>query len=187
MHFKGMLEGLGGEQVDSIGKDVRNLWMNYAFGLSIIVLAVSFILARHRKEFIRRNAAPLIITLFGLLLTGFIIKDRLTHHLIVLWPFSNLLVGAGLAQIYQVHQRFRLVAIAFSCVLVISQANVTIKAHQLLSQSRGKIFTSSQIYPLTGYIKERPELRPIAMEWGLLYQIYFLTGGKILPEALHGW
>jgi hypothetical protein len=187
VHFKGMLEGLGGVQVDSIGKDVRNLWMNYAFGLSIIVLAVSFILARHRKEFIRRNAAPLIITLFGLLLTGFIIKDRLTYHLIVLWPFSNLLVGAGLAQIYQVHQRFRLVAIVLACILVILQANVTIKAHQLLSQGRGKIFTSSRIYPLADYLKERPELRPIAMEWGLLYQIYFLTGGRVLPEALHGW
>src|SRR4030042_1683161 len=148
VHFKGMLEGLGGVQVDSIGKDIRNLLMNYAFGLSIIVLAVSFILARHRKEFIRRNAAPLIITLFGLFLTGFIIKGRLTYHLIVLWPFANLVVGAGLAQIYQIHQRFRLVAIALVCVLVISQANVTIKAHQLLSQSRGKIFTSSQIYPL---------------------------------------
>ena len=37
------------------------------------------------------------------------------------------------------------------------------------------------------YFKERPELRLIAMEWGLLNQIYFLTGGKVLPESIHGW
>ena len=184
LHFKGMLGGIDGVQVENIGRDVRNLWMDDAFGISIIVLAAFFFIASDKKEFMRRNAAPLVMTLFGLLLTGFIITGRATYQLIVLWPFAILVVGAGLAQ---VPQRFRLVAIALACALVISQANVTVKAHQRLSQSGGKIFTSSQIYPLAHYFEERPELRTIAMEWGLLNQIYFLTGGRVLPEAIHGW
>jgi hypothetical protein len=184
LHFKGMLGGIDGVQVGNIGREVRNLWMNDAFGISIIVLAVFFIVAGDRKEFIRRNAAPLVITLFGLLVTGFIITGRATYQLIVLWPFATLVVGAGLAHI---PQRFRLVAIALASALVISQAAVTVKAHQRLSQSGGRIFTSSQIYPLAHYFEQRSELRPIAMEWGLLNQIYFLTGGRVLPQAIHGW
>ena len=186
LHFKGMLGGLDGVQVGSIGKDIRNLWMNYAFGLSILILAIFFVFARDKKDFIRRNAAPVLITLFGLFLTGFITQGRVTYQLIVLWPFAVLVVGAGLAQVHQFLGRFGLITIGLACALVITQANVTIKAHQLLSQVRGRIYTSSQIYPLADYFKERPELRPVAMDWGLLNQIYFLTGGKVLPEV-HPW
>jgi hypothetical protein len=184
MHFKGMLGGLDGVQVGSLGKDIRHLWMNYAFDLSIITLSLSFLLARKKKNFIKRDAVPLLIVLVGLLLTGFIVKGRVTYQLIVLLPFAVLVVGTGLAQ---VPKRFHLVSIAIVCALVISQACVTIEAHQLLSQSRGKIFTSSQIYPLAEYFQERPELRPIAMEWGFFQEIYFLTGGRVIPEAIHGW
>jgi 4-amino-4-deoxy-L-arabinose transferase-like glycosyltransferase len=183
-HFKGMLGGLDGVQVPSIGKDLRNPLMNYAFGLSILILIIFFFLARDRKEFIKRDAAPLVITLFGLLFTGFIIKGRATYQLIVLWPFAVLVVGAGLAQI---PQRIRLISIGIACALVILQAKATVEAHQMLSQTGGRIVTSSQIYPLADYFKERAELRPIAMEWGLFNQIYFLTGGKVWSESIHGW
>jgi hypothetical protein len=183
-HFKGMLGGLDAYQAGSIGAEIRNWWMNYAFGLSMLAIAVLFILARNKKQFIRRDAAPLLITSGGLLLTGFIVKGRVTFQLIVLWPFAVLVVGAGLAQI---PHRLRLVGITLACSLAITQANVTIKAHQLLSQTRGKICTTSQIYSLADFFKERRELRPIAMEWGVQTPIYFLTGGKVLPESIHGW
>lgn len=186
-HFKGMLGGLDGVQVQSIGKDIRNLWMNYAFVLSILAIAFFFVFSRDKKDFIRRNAALVLITLFGLFITGFIVAGRATYQLIVLWPFAVLVIGAGLAQMHQFLGRFRVIAIVLACALVITQAGVTIRAHQLLSQVRGRIFTSSQIYQLANYISQRPELRPIAMDWGLLNQIYYLTEGKVLPEAIHGW
>jgi hypothetical protein len=187
LHFRGMLGGLDGVQVGSIGKDIRNLWMNYAFGLSILVLAVFFLFAKDKKDFVRRSAAPVLITSFGLFLTGFLLRDRITYQLIVLWPFPLMVVGTGLAQVHRLFGRFSLIAAGLACALVMTQANVAIKTHQLLSQSGGRVFTSSQIYSLANYFKERPELRPIAMDWGLTNQIYYLTGGKVLPEALHGW
>lgn len=187
LHFKGMLGGLDGVQFGSIGKDFRNSWMNYAFGLSILIVAIFFLFASDKKDFVRRNAAPVIITLFGLFLSGFLLKERVSYQLIVLWPFAVLVIGAGLAQVHQFLGRLGLITIGLAGALVITQANVTIKAHQLLSQVRGRIFTSSQIYPLVDYFKGRRELRPIAMEWGLLNQVYYLTGGKILPDAIHGW
>ena len=187
LHFKGMLGGLDGVQVASIGKDFRNLWMNYAFGLSILVVGIFFLFSSDKKDFIRRNAAPVLITFFGLFLSGFLLKERVTYQLIVLWPFAVLVIGTGLTQVHQFLGRFGLITIGLAGVLVITQANVTIKTHQLLSQVKGRIFTSSQIYPLADYFKERPELRPIAMDWGLFNQIYFLTGGKVPAESIHGW
>ena len=183
-HFKGMLGGLDGVQVGSIGKDIRNPMMSYVFGLSIVTLSIFFFFVRDKKDFIRRNAGSLLITLFGLFLTGFLLKDRASYQLIVFWPFAILVVGAGLAQI---SQRISLVSIAIACVLVILQAKATVEAHQILSQIGGRIVTSSQIYPLANYFSQRRELHPIAMEWGLLNQIYYLTGGKVLPESIHGW
>ena len=187
LHFKGMLGGLDGVQITSIGKNIRNVWIDYAFGLSILILVISFVVARNKKGFVRRNAAPLIITCFGLFLTGFIIQGRATYQLIVLWPFAVLAVGAGIAQVHHFLGRFGLITIGLAGALIIAQANVTIEAHRLLSQVKGRVLTSSQIYTLVDYFRERPELHPVAMDWGLLNQIFFLSGGKVLPESIHGW
>jgi hypothetical protein len=188
-YFNEMLGGLDGVQANWLKQFINNIWMKYTFWLSTILLAFFFFLSQDRKDYLRRNAAPLLITLFGLFLTGFITNSNghVSYQLIVLWPFSVLVVGAAFAQLYERFRRFRPITVTCVCALAILQAVVTIEAHQLLSQNRGRIETSAEIYPLARYLKERTELHPVAMEWGLLNQIYFLTGGERLPESIHGW
>jgi hypothetical protein len=186
-HFTGMLGGLDSIQVESIVKDVRSIWMKYVFWLTIPALLFFFMFARDKIDFIRRDAATLLITLCGLLFTGFLLNSCVTYQLIVLWPFAMLATGSGLAYIYQRFSLFRPIAVALACLLVISEGSVLVQAHQLLSQNGGRVLTSSQIYSLAKYFEERPSLRPVAMDWGLQNQIYYLTKGKILPDSIHGW
>jgi hypothetical protein len=185
--FTGMLGGLDSIQVDSIGKVVRSIWMKYVFWLTIPALLFFFMFARDKIDFIRRDAATLLITLGGLFFTGFLLHNDVTYQLIVLWPFAMLATGLGLAHVYQHFRRLRLIAVALACLLVISEGSMLVQAHQLLSQNGGRILTSSQIYSLAKYFEERPNLRPVAMDWGLQNQIYYLTKGKILPNSIHGW
>jgi hypothetical protein len=185
--FTGMLGGLDGVQVMSIGKDIKSLWMHYVFWLSVPALLFFFMFARDKVDFIRRDVTTLLITLCGLFFTGFLLTDRITYQLIVLWPFAILAIGSGLAYVYQRFRMFRPITVALVCLLVISQASVLVQAHQLLAQNGGRVFTSPQIYSLAKYLEERPSLHPVAMDWGLQNQIYYLTRGEILPDAIHGW
>jgi hypothetical protein len=102
----------------------------------------------------------------------------------MLWPFPLLTIGAGLAEVFE---RVRWIGIALAATLVVSELALTVQVHGLLTDVRGRGNTSSQIYPLADYLNAQPGRRVITMDWGLLNQIYFLTGGAVRPKALHGW
>jgi hypothetical protein len=187
--FVGMLGGLDEVQLSAIGRHIENPWMMYAFLLAVIVSCLGLFRSRDKKAFLRRPAGALLITLTGLFLTGFILNrdGHISYQLIVLWPFAVLVVGAGFAEVFERFPRSRFAVICLVCALAVLQVNVMAEAHQALSRTGGKDFTSSQIYCLAEYLEGRRESKIIAMEWGLLNQIYYLTKGRILPEALHGW
>ena len=183
-HFTGMLVGLDGVQMRAVGRNVKNGWMIYAFVGSLLMLAIGWMASRHRREFAGRRMAPMLITLIGLCLTGLITGGRVSYQLIMLWPFPLLTIGAGLAEVVD---RVRWVGIALAGALVVSELALTVQVHGLLTDARGHVFTSSQIYPLAEYLNAQPGRRVITMDWGLLNQIYYLTGGAVRPKALHGW
>jgi len=185
--FTGMLGGLDSVQKVCIGKNIRSIWMYYVFWLSVSVLLFFSMVARDKIDFIKRDSAPLLITLCGLFFTGFLLTGRITYQLIVLWPFAMLTIGTGFAQIYNRFNLIRPITVSLTCLLAISQASVLVQAHQLLFQDGGRGLTSSQIYSLAKYLEERPELHPVAMDWGFQNQIYYLTKGIVLPDCIHGW
>jgi hypothetical protein len=189
LHFTGMLGGLDGVHGVALRTHVENAWMSYAFLAAVAATCVGFFISHGKKAFLGRDAGAFLITCSGLFLSGFLVNRHapISYQLIVLWPFAVLAVGAGFAVVYERVRRGRLVVICLVCALAVTQGKATVEAHQALSTTGGRGLTSSQIYPLAKYLQERPHWKVIAMDWGLLNQIYFLTGGGILPEALHGW
>ena len=183
-----MMGGTDGVQVGSMRRDIENVWMRRALLSSIGLIAFCFAVAKSKKDFALREGAPLIITMSALFLSGFILNEgRITYQLIVLWPFVVLVVGAGLAYVCERFQYLRLITVCLACALAFSEARTTIEIHGKLAETGGQQFTSSQVYPLVSYLKGLPKANVITMEWGLLNQIYYLSGGAIMPEALHGW
>ena len=183
-----MIGGTDGVQVGSIGRDIRNAWMEPALLLSIGLLVIALALSKSKRDFLFREGTPLLIASTGLFLSGFILNEgRITYQLIVLWPFVVLVIGSALGHVYERFRRLRLVTICLVCALVVTQARATVEIHRRLSETGGRNYTSSQVYPLVSYLKGLHKVNVIAMEWGLRGQVYYLSGGTIMPEALHGW
>ncbi len=186
-NFKGLLAGIDPLQITMVARDrlSTDQLMPLAFQLSFLLLLVLFLVAKNKKEFFRQDAAPMIITILALALSGLTMVGYITYQLIVLWPFATLAVGAALAQ---VHRRFQLVALLMLAVLVFSQLAVVVSFHRAITETGGTNLMTPQVYALVDYLGEHPDEHPVAMAWGMLFQIYFLSGGRILPDiSLHYW
>jgi hypothetical protein len=185
LNLRGLLVGVDAIQATAVGGAVVNVWMIHAFVASLLALALGWLASPRKREFAARCMAPMVVTLVGLGLTGFIVNSRISYQLIMLWPFAPLTIGAGLAV---VSTRTRWLGIALAGGLAVSQLVTTLEVHAGLTRVRGRGTTTAQIYPLARYLEAGQGRRVMAMDWGLNNQLYFLTGGTVRADhVLQGW
>lgn len=166
--------------------------------LSGLVLAA--MLALVLRGDLRRRKVGFVLSLMGLLFmqTAFTPTSHDARHVMVLWPYPLLAAALGLAALREeIDARFSsrwsalklgpgtLAAWLLLAAALVSSARVDAAYFSGLRDPGSRGLWSEAVYDVARHLDERAPRRLISLNWGLERDIYFLTHGRVKPEAVY--
>ena len=169
-------------ELDRHRGDMRNGWLAYAMGASLLLLPVVWN-TRARRPMIFVLVVMTVVwsqMLFGVGVGGSV------HHTVLLWPWPQFLAAAGLAEASRRLRRAGLPALLLAIALV-GGSNVVvanIQFSQLIRNGGGLVWTDA-ISGLSDYLPAVPAEHFVLLDWGLTEPLRLLHKGR-LPLAWGG-
>ncbi|MHB0857368.1 MAG: ArnT family glycosyltransferase [Anaerolineae bacterium] len=136
----------------------------------------------------RRLALLAILATAVVFQSAFTITGLGAMHLLIVWPFPQVLVAAALCAGLGALERHRLrgmghVALALMAVVLVgSEAATTLRYHTDLSRSGGVGAYSDAVYALAADLDQPGAPHPVALDWGFRRTVQLLTQGRVNPE-----
>ncbi|MHB1294534.1 MAG: glycosyltransferase family 39 protein [Anaerolineae bacterium] len=136
----------------------------------------------------RRLALLAVLAGTVIFLSAFTITGLGAMHLLIVWPFPQVLISAALCAGFQALPKDRLqgagraALFLAAAVLVGAEAGTTVAYHADLARSGGLGAYSDAIYALATDLDQPSALQPVALDWGFRRNLQLLTQGRVNPE-----
>jgi len=154
--------------------------------ISITLVLIMVLSSHNLQEIIRYRMLFLYaIYLTVFFLSPFTVSGFSPGHLMVLFPFPQIILAFLLNCIWQRIRQNRLIAIAicssFLIPYLLFNVWMNIYFNSEMEKSGGSKRWSTSIYELADYLQKNKITSPIMFGWGLRENLFFLTDGKVMP------
>jgi hypothetical protein len=149
---------------------------------TVALLPLLTIIRRH-DPLIRVAAGAGLMMVLIILFSAFTPTNLMVHHLIMVYPFQQvLLVAVGMAFVRGLARHVvipgRTLALTTAGVVMLANAAIMMDVHRLLRETGGTGMWSASIYDLNEYLLAQD--KPVAcMDWGLCHSLQMLSGGQL--------
>lgn len=169
-----------------------------------LVSAATLLLLVVRVPAYRRYRAAALVSLVLLaaifVQSAFTLSGLETTHLLIMLPLPQLVIAAAVILLgrllagalpHRVAPRLRRAALVLPAVLLLvpaSAADLQVDAnyHRVLAETGGKSSFSAAIYDLAAFLDRYQYTHPYALDWGMKYNVQFLTLGRVDPQEIYG-
>ncbi|MGA2328279.1 MAG: hypothetical protein ABSH05_18525 [Bryobacteraceae bacterium] len=102
------------------------------------------------------------------------------HHVVLLWPFPQLLVGIAFTRVTRLLGRAAVAVLAGLIVVICGSSLLVTNQHlaQLVVRGPTTVWTDA-INPLAEYLKQLPAKRVYVMDWGMFEALRLLDQGQL--------
>jgi hypothetical protein len=163
-------------------------WQLYFFPGLVLLACLVCLFYGNREEPGRRSFAQFLVLTF-LFTAGFLFFSRLQvaeHHLVILLPLAIAIVVVACSTIQARFRRATVVSVMLLCIYGASAASWQVQSLRGLRDTGGTGVWSNSGLELASYLDQGFRDRKIRLlDWGLLYNIYVLTDGKIKPREIY--
>jgi 4-amino-4-deoxy-L-arabinose transferase-like glycosyltransferase len=161
--------------VDSVaGSPMRSLLLSTFYGA---LLLTPFARGRNLRTILFALAAMAVAWLQMALTAG---AGGSVHHIILLWPLPQIIMGISLASASRRLGRAATPVLTAVLVVVISSALLVTNAYYVrMLRDGGAIAWSDAIFPLTDYLKRNPAGYIFCLDWGYLDTLRVLSNNRL--------
>jgi 4-amino-4-deoxy-L-arabinose transferase-like glycosyltransferase len=140
---------------------------------------------------------PIALLLLVVLQSAFTVSDLFITHFALIAPLPALVAGLSVGEVTRFSRvrwanRAAAAALPLVAVLIafgwgVSDAQLTLSYHRILTISGGYAGHSDAIYRLADYLDKQGYAGPIALDWGVDAPVRFLTAGRVQPVDVFGY
>ena len=180
---------LSGDSFWYLGGSFSNVWYPAAFGLGVLLLVIALADSPSLHHVAPGVFFVVLLALFIFLQSPFTLSGLWPTHLFILLPLLHAIMALGY---YLAAQRVfgtTGIRIAGTMVLFLTMTNINVVLHyqDALVESGGRRGFSDAIGRLASYLDESGQPQPIAMDWGMKYNVQLLTQGRVNPLEVFGY
>lgn len=166
-----------------LGGPFANAWYPAAFALGAGALVAVLVRDRAFSSYIPGAALLVALTLLVLLQSPFTLSGLWPTHLYILLPLLHGILALG--YYLWATQRYGSMGVGVASLLVLlmttSNLTVDLQYHEALAVTGGRRGFSDAINRLASHLDEAGKPQPIAMDWGMKYNVQLLTQGRVNP------
>lgn len=155
--------------------------------ISCLIWLVFSILFRRKTYLDKRKILFLLLLVFFIFLQSpFTLSSFGGTHLLILFPFLQLILAVALIDIvnfFKERKKFIAIILGIFLIPILTDLNVIMNHYFYYNKTGGEGNYSDAIYQLAGWLKEKGTFRPLAMDWGLYYNLIVITDAKVIPRC----
>lgn len=174
---------LDGRSFSFLGGPFANPWYPAAFGLAAVSLPALLLWKPPARK--HASATVFLLALIGLVLlqSPLTISGIWPTHLFILLPLLQVVIALALYLLGRHAFPAKGIWVVTGALVVLAASNllVDIQYHRALQRTGGHGAHSDVIYALAAYLDWNGAAQPLAMDWGIKYNVQLLTQGRVNP------